>query len=1105
MKKGHIILLIFLFFISTLKAQKKLTTDQIPDTLFGDYQDQYGRWDFDFTPEFFNISGYPVASVQGASVEGNVYTLNLKANEKEKGNYNVKVKHIARDTIQISDLNDTSVYYTYTRLGFDQIKYPSLSHILDKVKGKWYYTDGSNKMYLDFKDDHVVGPDGKWYYRTYSFYQNWMPQLNVSGPDDQGTLLHFFDMAENYVSIEFRGKEYQKVKRFSDIPDEPSITLKELPFSIDGTWHSCVDDNQVQFEGYFITPETKKLLVKKMTKEDDMVIVKYYTNDIIKTLRIKQTNDSKYISITNDKGIVTIYRNDKTLAAGVPIDLNAFGDWFNLETGKIQASILEGKLIIDGKNFTYNSILFDGQNYKFYNVKTLQASLQKQSENNIALTIAGNKQINYMKRNPGLPSYIVLDKLPDNIYQNWLHPTSGEWLVGFMKDKVIYKAKDWGYGEIVYSLNGGYRVNLSGVDTVCYINDKGEKLCKLVERYDSIFFILMNDRYIFNINKYNNIALVNSYREVNYQPATQLPEPKTGTAVLCVQYLGNAQDVAGKAVRVSTNNIWFMGQLSYSTTFDDKGYARLEVPMAQAQPVYATLKNYGRIFLSPGDTLYAAFDGAWAQRFENVIWMGKYAQINYDMCKYDLNHWGMDEFTRESNTLLNKPVDKYKEARAMLTNKINTRDKNYFKTNICSPGFIELNSVCNQVEEWDDFMRYRWLPERFRRSTAQFPLEYFNFLKEIDYSNRKYWYSANMAGFLSEVKNWLASANQTEKVSFTLNEIMEAALKDDIEIPDSTKKAMIVCLDYQKVKLGDKLMSEITNELYTSFKNKIDSVTNSLENKNDFDIVDFYRKNQTTYNSEEFEIITNWMKSSKDMFTKDIQNFVNNYVNRFFANQQKQKSFNNFGLINASEDTKKMFTIMMSLSDFDRTLEAMNEKDIMDGYDRLQKLDIPSSVLEIVHQKYEETLAIIAQPMPGDVNLETVASGSADEFMAKLAQKHAGKVVYIDFWAPWCGPCRSEFPYAPQLKKKFEGKDVVFVYICGSGEKNAWENCIKQYKVDGDHYYIETKTYEGLQKKYSINGIPRFMIMDKQGKIVDFASSRPSNLEETSRRLNSYL
>ncbi len=1049
---------------------------------------------------------YPVASVQGATVKGNTYTLNLKANDKEKGIYNVIVKQIARDTIQISDLNDTSVYYTYTRVSPDKIKYPPLSNILDKVKGKWYYTDGSNEMYLDFKDAHLVASDGKWYYKTYSFYNNWQHQLNIAGPDDKGAYLHIHNIVDNYVSIDFLGKEYQNLKRFSDIPDEPSTALKELPYSVDGNWVGCVDDSQVQFDGYFLNPGTKRMLAKKLIKDDDKIIFTYSVNEITKTLRIEQTDDSKYIKITNEKGIVSIYRNDKSLAAGLPVEQEVAGDWYNLKTGEMQVSIKEGELNIDGKSISYDKILFDGQNYKLYNKQTLQVSLQEQSKNNIALSMAGNKQTISLKRSPGLPSYFVLDKLPDDLYQNWIHPTTGEWMVGFMKDKVIYKTKDWGYGEIVYSINNGYQVNLTGMDTVCYTNDSGAKLCKLVERNESIQFTLKNDRYVFRVNKFDNVALVNSFQEVDYEPTAQLPEPKTGIAVLCVQYLGNAQDVAGKTVKVSTNNIWFMNQLSYSTTFNDNGYAMLEVPMAQAQPVYASMKNYGRIFLSPGDTLYAAFDGSWASRFEKVIWMGKNAQINYDICKYDNKYWGMAEFSKESENLLNKPINEYKEARANLTNKINILDKVSFQSTSCSPGFIELTEISNQVREWEDLMRYRWLPERFRSSNITFPPEYFDFLKEIDYSNKKYWYSENMAWFLSEVKNWLSSStDQTGRITYTLEKVIENILNSDTEIPDSTKKAMYKYLDFQKATIGDKLLSEITNELYTSYKDDIDSVLKSLENKQDFDIIDYYRKNQTTYNTEEFETIANWMKSSNGLITSDIRSSASNYMNNYFKEQRKQKSFDNLELLSASDDTKKMFTIMMSLSDFSRTLENMNEKEIRDGFAELQKLDIPAAVLEIVQHQYDETLAVIAQPIPGDVSLETVAPGSADEFMAKLAQKHAGKVVYIDVWAPWCGPCRGEFKYAPQLKKKFEGKDVAFVYICGSGEKNAWENCIKQFKVNGDHYFVERNTYSELQKKYSINGIPHFMIMDKQGNIVDFHSSRPSNLEETSRRLNSYL
>ena len=219
------------------------------------------------------------------------------------------------------------------------------------------------------------------------------------------------------------------------------------------------------------------------------------------------------------------------------------------------------------------------------------------------------------------------------------------------------------------------------------------------------------------------------------------------------------------------------------------------------------------------------------QAVREVIWMGKM----HNKLMNNVNDIIIGEWPNlpEKVILLNKPVDKYKEARTTLTNKIAARDNNYFKKNTCSPGFLELNTVCNQVEEWNDWMRYSWLSERNRESAAQLPPEYFNFLKEIDYSNRKYWYSENMAWFLSEIKNWLSSADQTEKISITLNEIIEALFKDDIEIPDSTKKGMQVYLDHSKSKLGDKLISKITEELYTSFKAEIDSVFNSLK-KQDF-------------------------------------------------------------------------------------------------------------------------------------------------------------------------------------------------------------------------------------------------------------------------------
>src|SRR5690606_25437814 len=130
-------------------------------------------------------------------------------------------------------------------------------------------------------------------------------------------------------------------------------------------------------------------------------------------------------------------------------------------------------------------------------------------------------------------------------------------------------------------------------------------------------------------------------------------------------------------------------------------------------------------------------------------------------------------------------------------------------------------------------------------------------------------------------------------------------------------------------------------------------------------------------------------------------------------------------------------------------------------------------------------------------NLNNVQEGSAEEFLKNLALKHPGKVLYIDFWAPWCGPCRGEFEHAPAMKEATKDKEVVYVYICGSGGKPAWENCIKKYNLEGDHYYVAESTYSDLQGKYEITGIPRYMIMNKKGQMINQRASRPSNLSKT--------
>ena len=105
----------------------------------------------------------------------------------------------------------------------------------------------------------------------------------------------------------------------------------------------------------------------------------------------------------------------------------------------------------------------------------------------------------------------------------------------------------------------------------------------------------------------------------------------------------------------------------------------------------------------------------------------------------------------------------------------------------------------------------------------------------------------------------------------------------------------------------------------------------------------------------------------------------------------------------------------------------------------------------------------------------------------------AGKYVYIDCWATWCGPCRGELPYLQELEHRFKNKNIHFVSISCDQNKADWEKMVKEEKLGGIQlHYGNDKSF---MEFYMITGIPRFILLDREGKIIQSNATRPSNPE----------
>lgn len=116
-----------------------------------------------------------------------------------------------------------------------------------------------------------------------------------------------------------------------------------------------------------------------------------------------------------------------------------------------------------------------------------------------------------------------------------------------------------------------------------------------------------------------------------------------------------------------------------------------------------------------------------------------------------------------------------------------------------------------------------------------------------------------------------------------------------------------------------------------------------------------------------------------------------------------------------------------------------------------------------------------------------------------------GKVVLVDIWATWCGPCVKEIPYLKELEKEFHGKDVAFLSVSVDEKKDLgkWKKFIADNQLGGVQLFAGGGS-SPISRAYNINGIPRFLLFDKSGKIIDVDAPRPSDAR-LKAVLNEYL
>lgn len=193
-----------------------------------------------------------------------------------------------------------------------------------------------------------------------------------------------------------------------------------------------------------------------------------------------------------------------------------------------------------------------------------------------------------------------------------------------------------------------------------------------------------------------------------------------------------------------------------------------------------------------------------------------------------------------------------------------------------------------------------------------------------------------------------------------------------------------------------------------------------------------------------------------------------------------------------------------------KLFELLDSYSRIDVYEKLYpeyKNSLRESFCDFLDKKYTKVKLAEKSPEKNKTLLkeEDVIEVVANDILRKITEKNRGKVIYIDFWATWCGPCLMDFEHSKKITKAFEGKNIEFVYICVKSRKENWEDKLKEYNLSGSHYLLDDSEYDILSQKFQIVGIPHYVLIDEKGKVINRKAPNPSSGEQLTSLINEHI
>jgi thiol-disulfide isomerase/thioredoxin len=692
---------------------------------------------------------------------------------------------------------------------------------------------------------------------------------------------------------------------------------------------------------------------------------------------------------------------------------------------------------------------------------------------------------------------MIKSGLPKGLSGNWFDKSTGNWEFGFYNKYIVYKNKLWSFNypkvkKVVNSLN---------------LKSDGESMelfYKITSPNNLLLGLSAQD-----LKEYsNNVAEAQKKKPADDKPY-ELPIFKIDSAT----YSGYIKDyiprVGVKTLSIFIDDIIAGKQNTFLIKVNENGFFSTKLPVCYPHLCYVRSSIYnGFVFLEPGKEVFQLLGTA------NQLFMGVSAKINSDIS--ELSKIRSFDYRNMQSKILDMSPTQYKA----YCEKYKTKDMNVLdsimKTNTISTKAYQIMKMDFEYQSASNKMFYDYYWESAYREKNKIPrtqrtlpvksdsltAQYFDFVNNELVNNPLAVICSGYNSFINRLKyldilrtgnsfsiNTQGLGAELEKSGYTFTESEKLML-------EKLKEADLISNSAEEKAYNEKYSKQIT-AFYTKYQEDFKSVYKNTP-KADNTVVDkYFKDNKIKFTADEKKLWKIITKHDNSENIKKMHEFYitsgdstnafhikhTPFINEFFAQKSNE---------NRNKNLKTLFGLEPGLAS-DLMLAQDNCRNILEELSPVspkklktiqQQFSTPF-IADYVELCNNQAIAKLEanKKKTGFVVNETPKT-EAGKIFDGIIKKYKGKVIYVDFWATWCSPCRSGIEQIKPLKEELAGKDIVFVYITNpSSPQSTWSNMIPDIK--GEHYRVTTDEWNFLTSMFNISGIPHYVLVGKTGEIIN--------------------